>query len=275
MKKGFKKALIAFAVVAALGSVGWYLSQTFVRWKLMEHYLMPTFIDGVNVAEDYPYTDVELPEDFETYSVNGIDFKAPAGLIVDGPNESTDGINDNSWYLTDNEEKSKRELYIYVSDWSGYYGMDNFINKFPGFHGLLTVRGMKKLGYEEPQNAFDLIYAVNTFDPNECNKFSPSQVIATSKLMTTKAIICPGFFCINFDPGPLKDFDESDVKYYYYDNGSVKSFVDERVNSVGASQLGIELYSMKNPDQNLNICIACSDPEVGKQILNSINIAEE
>ena len=275
MKKGTKKALIALAVVVVLGSVGWYLSQTFVRWKLMEHYIMPTFIDGVNVAEDYPYTDVEVPEKFEEYSMNGIVFKAPAGMIVKESLEDPDGGNDNSWYLTDTEDKSKRELSILISDWTTYFNKDSLINKHPGFHDLLTVRGMKKLGYEEPQNAFDLIYAVNTFDPKECNKFSPSEVIATSKLMLIKTVLVPTKVSINGISGPLKDFDDDDRKYYYFDNGTAKSFVDEGATSEGGSQLGIELYSMKNPDQNLYICIACSDPEIGKQILNSINIAEE
>ena len=274
MKKGTKKALIALAVVAVLGSVGWYLSQTFVRWKLMEYYLMPTFIDGVNVSEDYPYTDVEVPEEFEEYSMNGIVFKAPAGLSVKGPLEDSEGY-EYSWYLTDNEDKSKRELSILISGWTTYFNKDSLINKHPGFHDLLTVRGMKKLGYEEPQNSFDLIYAVNTFDPKECNKFSPSEVIATSKLMLIKTVLVPTKVSINGISGPFKDFDDDDRKYYYFDNGTAKSFVDEGATSEGGSQLIIELYSMKDPDNNLDIAIACSDPEVGKQILNSINIAEE
>ncbi|MCQ2490303.1 MAG: hypothetical protein MJ079_01765 [Ruminococcus sp.] len=65
MKKGAKIAVGVLAALTVLGGAGFYLSQTLIKWKLMEYEILPCFADGTGITEPYPYADIEGPESFK------------------------------------------------------------------------------------------------------------------------------------------------------------------------------------------------------------------
>ena len=65
MKKGVKIAVGVLATVAVLGGAALYLSQTVVKYNTIEG-AFPTVND---IMEPYPYTDVEVPDEYRACSI--------------------------------------------------------------------------------------------------------------------------------------------------------------------------------------------------------------
>ena len=223
MKKGAKIAACIAAVIAVLGGAGFYLSQTLIKWKSMEYFILPSFSDGMNITEPYPYADIEVPESFRECSVKGIDFEAPDGLFWMYPDE-TKGVK--SGILVDNDDISKRDLLICVGDKEeNGIRVEDF--EKAGFFDKRALKGMKKLGCEKPENSHDLMFLCETFDYKKCNRFSPSEVSATYNILMMKAILVPASASMKFSDQEVDLGVEIEDKRFWYDNDRMMSFIQQ------------------------------------------------
>ena len=263
MKKGAKIAVGVLAALTVLGGAGFYLSQTLIKWKLMEYEILPCFADGTGITEPYPYADIEVPESFKECSIKGMDFEAPDGLFWMYP-DKTEGVE--SGIIVDNDDPDKRDLLICVMDKGESEeekgpGIDHF--REIGFFDKRMNKGLKKLGYEPPENYHDMIFLCETFDYKKCNKLSPSEVNATYKLMKLNAIMVSLYKGVSGD------------ERYYYDNGNMKSFITQTTGKNGAYELILEVYDVNDLDNWQNVIILSKDPEVARQIAKTVQIAED
>ena len=275
MKKGAKIAVGVLAALTVLGGAGFYLSQTLIKWKLMEYEILPVFTDGETVTEPYPYADIEVPDEFRACSIKGIDFEAPDGLFWMYP-DVTEGLK--SGIIVDNDNVEKRELLVCVMDKGepeDENGPDIDHFREVGFFDKRMNKGLKKLGYEPPENYHDMIFLCETFDYKKCNKLSPSEVNATYKLMELKAIMIPSLIAFNCVEGDMAHDSFIEPNHYYFDNGNMKSFVSEFINDHGAYELNLEVYDVNDLDNRQNVIILSKDPEVARQIAKTVQIAED
>ena len=271
MKKGMKIAAGAAAALLVLGGAGLYLSQTFIKWKAMERSIMPAFVDGAVTIEPYPYADIEVPGEFRTCSIKGIDFEAPDGLDWMYPLE-TEGVK--SGIIVDNADVSKRTLLVCVMDKED---PDISVEHFEeiGFFDKRMVKGMKKLGCEKPGNYHDLLMLCETFDPEKCNKFSPSEVNATYKLMELKAILMPAMLSYSLGDQQVDLGDDIEYKRFWYDNDNMKSFVQQGNAKNGAYELILDVYDVDDLDTPQTVIILGNDIDTVRQIAKTVTIAEE
>ena len=270
MKKG-KKIAIGVAAVLVLGGAGFYLSQTLIKWKMMEHYIMPSFADGVDVIEEYPYADIEVPDEFRACSIKGIDFEAPDGLDWMYP-EETEG--DKSGIIVDNADISKRTLLVCVLDKEEPVVTEEYFEEI-GYFDKRMVRGMKKLGCEKPENYHDLLYLCYTFDPESCNKFSPSEVNATYKLMELKAALEPAHLSYKLSDEEVELGEDIEFKSFWYDTGNMKSFVLQSPAQNGAYELVLDVYDTDDLNMHQSVIIIGNDIDTVRQIAKSVQIAED
>ena len=275
MKKGAKIAVGVLAALTVLGGAGFYLSQTLIKWKLMEYEILPCFTDGTDITEPYPYADIEVPESFKECSIKGIDFEAPDGLFWMYP-EETEGLK--SGIIVDNDNVEKRELLVCVMDKGepeDENGPDIDHFREVGFFDKRMNKGLKKLGYEPPENYHDMIFLCETFDYKKCNKLSPSEVNATYKLMELKAIMVPAMLLYKGVSGDESYTEDVEAERYYYDNGNMKSFIMQTIGENGAYELNLEVYDVNDLDNWQNVIILSKDPEVARQIAKTVQIAED
>lgn len=276
MKKGIKTAGGILAAALVLSSAGFYLSQTLIKWKMMERDILPTFTDGNKVMEPYPYADIEVPESFKECSIKGIDFKAPEGLFWMYP-EETEGIK--SGIIVDNYDIDKRKLLICVldkedhNDEAGLPSLDFFQQK--GFFDKRMNSGLKKLGYEPPENSHDMLFLCETFDISKCNKLSPSEVNATYKLMLLKSVMVPAYISVNGVDGDTSHDNSVEPNRYYFDTKNIKSFVSESVNTHGAYELNLDVYGADDLEMPQSVIIVGNDTDTVRQIAKTVTIAED
>ena len=272
MKKGKKTAIGIAAAILVLGGVGYYLSQTLIKWKMMERNILPTFlIEGNDIIEEYPYADIEVPAEFRACSIKGIDFKAPDGLDWMYPDE-TEGIK--SGIIVDNDDISKRTLLVCVMDKEEPAVLVEHFEEI-GYFDKRMLRGMKKLGYEKPGNSHDFLYLCDTFDYRKCNKFSPSEVNATYKLMELKAIMVPTFLSYKLSDQEVDLGEDIESKRFWYDNGNMKSFVQQGTAQNGAYELVLDVYDVDDLDTPQTVIILGNDIDTVRQIAKTVTIAEE
>lgn len=272
MKKGTKIA-IGVAAVLVLGGVGFYLSQTLIKWKMMEHYIMPAFILEENdITEHYPYADIEVPDEFRACSIKGIDFEAPDGLDWMYP-DATEGVK--SGIIVDNGDISKRTLLVCVMDKEEEpaVSVEHFENI--GYFDKRMLRGMKKLGYEKPENYHDLLYLCYTFDYRKCNKLSPSEVNATYKLMELKSVMMPAYSSYKLSDQEVDLGEDIESKWFWYDNGNMKSFVQQGLAQNGAYELVLDVYDVDDLDTPQTVMIIGNDIDTVRQIAKTVQIAED
>ncbi|MDO4862841.1 MAG: hypothetical protein Q4A05_01620 [Ruminococcus sp.] len=270
MKKGKKIAVVAAAVVV-LGGVGSYLSQTLIKWKMMEYYIMPSFVDGVDVIEEYPYADIEVPDEFRACTIKGIDFEAPDGLFWMYPDE-TEGVK--SGIIVDNDDPDKRTLLVCVMDKEDTgITVEQFENM--GYFDKRMNKGLKKLGYEKPENAYELLRLCDTFDYRKCNKFSPSEVNATYNIMELKAILVPTTLSYSFGAEDVKLGEEIESKRFRYENGNMKSFIQQGAAKNGAYELVLDVYDVDDLDTPQTVIILGDDVDTVRQIAKTVDISED
>jgi len=271
MKKGLKIAAGAAAALLVLGGAGLYLSQTLFKWKKIEYEIMPVFSDGTYsyLTEPYPYADIEVPESFKECSIKGIDFEAPEGLDWMYPLE-TEGIK--SGIIVDNADVSKRNLLICVEDkeTSGIR-----VEDFEFFFDKRTLRGMKKLGLEKPENTHDLMFLCETFDYKKCNKFSPSEVSAAYNIMMLKGILVPAGMSMDLSDRKVDLGEEIENKRYWYDTDRMRSFIQQGTAENGSYELVLEVCSPDDPNSYQMVMIIGNDIDTVRQIAKTVTIAED
>ena len=271
MKKGAKIAVGVLAALTVLGSAGFYLSQTLIKWKIMESSILPCFADGADITEPYPYADIEVPESFKECSIKGIDFKAPDGLFWMYPDE-TEGFK--SGIIVDNDDISKRSLLVCVTDKEkNGIRVEDF--EEAGFFDKRTLRGMKKLGCEKPQNAHDLMFLCDTFDYKKCNRFSPSEVNATYNIMTLKAILVPTSLSMDLSDQKVELGEDIENKRFWYDTDRMKSFVQQGTSENGSYELMLDVYSPDDLNSYQLVMIIGNDIDTVRQIAKTVTIAED
>lgn len=269
MKKGKKIAVGIAAAILVLGGVGLYLSQTLIKWKNMEYEILPVFTDGETVTEPYPYADIEVPDEFRACSIKGIDFEAPDGLFWMYP-DVTEGLR--SGIIVDNDDISKRSLLICVAD-KEENGIR--VEDFGSFFDKCTLRGMKKLGYEKPENTHDLMFLCETFDYRKCNKFSPSEVSATYNIMMLKAILVPSYLSLDLSDRKVDLGEDIEKKRYWYDTDGMKSFIQQGTAENGSYELVLDVFSPDDPNNDQLVLIIGNDIDTVRQIAATVRIAED
>lgn len=271
MKKGKKIAVIAAAAAVVLSGAGFYLSQTLVKWKMMEYYIMPSFADGADVIEEYPYADIEVPDEFRACSIKGIDFEAPDGLDWMYP-DATEGVK--SGIIVDNADVSKRTLLVCVMDKEEPAVSAEHFEEI-GYFDKRMLRGMKKLGYEKPENAYELLRLCYTFDYRKCNKLSPSEVNATYNIMELKAILEPAYLSYKLGGGEVEPAADVGSETYRYDNGNMKSFIQQGPAQNGAYELILDVYAADDLNMHQSVMIIGNDIDTVRQIAKSVDISED
>ena len=267
MKKGVKIAVGVLATVAVLGGAALYLSQTVVKYNTIEG-AFPTVND---IMEPYPYTDVEVPDEYRACSIKGIDFEAPDGLYWLYPDE-TEGVK--SGIIVDDDDPDKRSLLICVMDKETESPVDSADLTARGYFDKRMLKGLKKLGYEKPENYHDLVYLTNTFDLKKCNKFSVSEVDAVYNLALLKEIMTPSLIAYNLSDSESED-KEIEAGFYYYDTDTMKSFVMDGMGQNGSYEIQINIFDKNDLDLMQSMFIISDDPQVARQIAKTVAIAED
>lgn len=261
MKNGL---FVAASVAAVVCATGVYLSQTLVKSLIIERQFLPSII-GVEVSTQYPYSDVDVPEDFVTYSLDEIEFKAPEGLYGKGADTRL---------LTDNDDKNERECYILLLD-DESVALPSIVTE-PKFHFFdkRLKNELKSMGYEKVESTYDIINLCETIEVRDYNKFSTSEVNVAFKLSLLKAIMVPSNILFNNVYGEL---DPESIGYnrYYYNTDEVKSFVSEQVNENGAYQLQLTIFDVNDLNKSRALLVVCKEPEIARQIASTIIFTEE
>ncbi len=268
MKKGVKIAIAAAAVIAVLGGAGFYLSQTVIKYDSIER----AFPDIHDIIEPYPYADMEVPAEFRACSIKGIDFMAPDGLHWLYPDEE-EGVK--SGIIVDEDDPEKRTLLVCVMDKEDDPIIDNSDLEDQGFFNKRMLKGMKKLGYEKPENFHDLDFLVNTFRIEDCNKFSISEVSAVYDLAMLKGILAPAMLSYGDKDHQLENAEPVETKRYYYDTDTMKSFIMQGAARNGAYELNLTVYDVNDLNRQQDVIIISNEPDTARQIAKTVQIAEE
>lgn len=251
-------AIIAVtSAIAVAGGAIIYLSQTVIKY----HNIKSECIHLDQHMSAYPYANVDIPNDFKEFSVNGISFKAP-DLLLTSDNDA------NVCIYADDTDKNNASLQILVFDvTTPTYPRGYNIEKGDFFNKCMK-EGMDKLGYDIPENFYDLMCLLNTIKLEDCNKYSPSEVRTFKKLAEFKEIMTPsiiGYGDTDYETeGPL----------YYFDNNNTCFLVTQQRASNGMYKLQLECYADSDLNKYQTLLIQGKNEDTVRQIAQTVSKTE-
>ena len=262
-----KPAIIAAttAITVAGGSII-YLSQSVFKYYNIKHKT-----DFSYHMEQYPYADMDIPNDFKEYDLNGISFEAPDDLV---PKYTDKNQNISTELLADTAGNGKYNLQVYVSDITSPIYPAGYELGTDGFFNSNMQIGMKKLGYAVPENFHDLILLLNTMKPEDCNKFSPTQVRTFKKLAQFKDTMVPSVLSIddqNCNGAISVDIEQ---RMFIYDNENMKSFITQAKTQYGNYELMLECYTDDDLDKYQLVVIQGNNIDTVRQVAQTVTKTE-
>lgn len=257
-------AIIAVtSAITVAGGVTIYLSQTIIKYNHIKNECI--HLDEQLIA--YPYTKVDIPDDFKEFSVNGLSFKAPDTL---SSALSSSGNTEKISIFTDDTDKENASLQILVTDIISPVYPNGFNIKKDDFFNSCMKQGMDKLGYDVPDNYHDLIFMLNSIKLEDCNKFSPTEVRTFKKLAEFKEAMYPAF--INY--GSKDQNYEKDDNFYYFDNKETSFFVSQLRSSGGMYKLILDCYAQNDLDNYQTVLIQGKNEDTVRRIAMTVSKME-
>jgi hypothetical protein len=253
-------AIIAVtSAITVAGGVIIYLSQTVIKYNNIKSECI--HLDQHMSA--YPYTNVDIPSDFKEFSVNGISFKAPAML-------SSSEYDEKISIFTDDPDKNNASLQIVVFDvTTPTYPQGYNIDKEDFFSSCMK-EGMDKLGYDIPENFYDLMCLLNTINLEDCNKYSPAEVRTFKKLAEFKEIMTPA----QIGYGDTSTDYEIEGPLYYFDNNNTRFFVTQQRSQNGMYKLQLECYADSDLNKYQIMLIQGKNEDTVRQIARTVTKTE-
>lgn len=247
-KKTIIIAGIVCAAVAVLGTGG-YFGKCVIDFNSIEKEYPSVY----EYAEPYPYDDVEIPDDFRECSVKGVDFSAPDGLYWKYP-EETEGLKSG---ILVNGSDEERTLLVCVMDEEEEPATKEMFAEL-GLYDKSMTEGIKRLGYDVPEDTYEILKLLYTVKPEDVNKLSRTEVDTFRGLMELKGIM-------SFGP----------YNVYTYEKGGSREFVLETVTDNGRYELTVDLFGGSGTDSRQTVIIQGDDPDTARQIVKTIKTAEE
>ena len=251
--------LAVTTAIAVAGGAMIYLSQTIFKYNSIKN----NFPSLNTKIEAYPYTNTDTPDDFKGFSVNGISFKAPDTL---SPSQYDEKIS----ILTDDPDKDKASLQMIVTDITRPVYPKGFDLKKDDIFNSGMKQGMDKLGYDVPDNFYDLILMLNSIDLDDCNKFSPTEVRTFKKLAEFKELMTLPVMGY----GDKNNRYEQDEQRYYFDNNETSFFVTQLSSSNGMYKLILDCYAKNDLDEYQTLLIQGKNMETVRQIVMTVSKTE-
>ncbi|MBO5572390.1 MAG: hypothetical protein J5926_06745 [Ruminococcus sp.] len=257
-----KKSVII--ALAAAGAAVLFLSQTVVKY----HFIGNRCVNLDKHIEAYPYADADIPDDFTDYTIHGISLKAPDCLVPKIPEGRT--ADDAVRYFSNDTEKCDLQIFVYPEKKKPEYPTWKAIGEDGFFKSGFVRKGVEKMGYSIPDNHYELMYLLGTFDKNDCNKLSVSQVSAFSKLAVYKEIMTPAIIGIDDSDDALETPLKVEPHSYFYENDKVKMYIDQYASKGGRYSLAVECCDVNDLNSFTELVVMSTEPETAQKIAKTV-----
>ena len=229
-----RKALIITLIILAVI----YFLLIGASYLFLKNFVDPTFADRRIVGE-YPYSNAAIPEDFAEYAMHGIKLDAPD--CMEARAESSSFSN----YISNDPAQHDLQIIALETDAQDTlslsemldYNEHHLVGSWLAGRGWLTELGIKKIGYELPENDNALMYLLEKMDMDDYNKFSLIEAYAFTKLYVLKAIYVPALLWVYSNDTESTLESPLSVKNcsYYIEAGAFVSGIIKRTESANKS----------------------------------------
>lgn len=267
-----RKALIITLIILAVI----YFLLIGASYLFLKNYVDPTFADRRIVGE-YPYSNAAIPEDFAEYAMHGIKLDAPDCMEARAESSSI------SNYISNDPAQHDLQIIALETDAQDTLSLSKMHDYMKNEHhlvgswlagrGWLTELGIKKIGYELPENDNALMYLLEKMDMDDYNKFSLIEAYAFTKLYVLKAIYVPPLLWV--DSNDTESTLESPLSVencsYYIEAGAFKAIVEQSSSKSGRYWLTVRCY----PDTEAakTVIVVSDDPALAQTVVASVRPA--
>lgn len=254
MKKALKITGIIVGIILAL-----LLVLALVFPGAYHYYNVQKTCTNINLtSQPYPYTDVDVPEDWVELTAHGLTMKIPQDMFV--KETKVDSI---IIYVdgTDDDTHTKTAFICKEYEWGEFSLYDE--NDPDNEHTKEEyIEFYESIGLEYPESHCEMYQGFYDLSMEDFNihSFKDASAFATVALM--KEILLPGLFETVYET----EIDGCTAFIQMYNENE-----DSRIKN----KCIVEIYSEGSPETSYSVIIGANDEEIFRQMIASVHLAQE